>query len=170
MAQPRATSSEAQLAGYFARYEPAVARMGKALRAKLRKRLPGLHEIVYLYENQGVLLIAYSPTEKGYEGLCSLGLYPGEVKLSFGQGAQLSKADPSKLLKGTGKTVRHVVLESAADLARPEVEALIAAALKLANVRIDLRAKGSTIVKADAQKARAGRDRKASAPRTSRRK
>jgi hypothetical protein len=40
------------------------------LRAKLRDRLPGLFEIVYVYETQNALVISYSPTENGYEGLC----------------------------------------------------------------------------------------------------
>ena len=66
--------AETQLAGYFARYEPAIARLGKALRAKLRARLPGLSEIVYSYEAQNALVISYSPTTNGYEGLFSLGL------------------------------------------------------------------------------------------------
>jgi len=41
-------NAETQLAGYFAKVEPAMAKLGKALRAKLRARLPGLFEIVYM--------------------------------------------------------------------------------------------------------------------------
>ena len=48
-------NAETQLARYFAKYEPAMARFGKALRAKLRARLPGLFEIVYVYEIQALL-------------------------------------------------------------------------------------------------------------------
>src|SRR4029077_2204457 len=80
--------------------------------------------------------------------------YPDCVKLFFGQGAQLSKSDPNKLLQGSGKTVRHVVLNSVADFDRAEVEVLMAAALKLAKVRLDASAKGSVIIKAEAQKQR----------------
>jgi len=155
--EERATNAETQLASFFAKYEPAIAKLGKALRAKLRHRLPGLFEVVYLYENQNALVISYSPTEKGYEGLCSIGLYPTGVKLFFGQGAQLSKSDPNKLLQGSGKTVRHVVLSSVADFDRAEIEALMAAALKLAKVRLDASAKGSVIIRADSQKQRAAR-------------
>ena len=72
------TNAETQLASYFAKYEPAMAKLGKALRAKLRARLPGLFEIVYVYENQNALVISYSPTEHGYEGLCGIALYPRE--------------------------------------------------------------------------------------------
>src|SRR5690349_18287475 len=96
--EARMTNPEAQLASYFAQYEPPMAKLGKALRAKLRDRLPGLNEIVYVYENQDSLVISYSPTEHGHEGLCGIALYPDKVKLFFGQGAQLSKSDPKKLL------------------------------------------------------------------------
>jgi hypothetical protein len=161
---PRVTNPEAQLASYFAQYEPAMARFGKALRAKLRARLPGLFEIVYVYENQDALVIAYSPTEHGYDGLCSIGLYPDRVQLFFGQGASLSKSDPGKLLQGRGKTVRHVVLNSVADFDRPEIEALIAVALKLAKLRLDAGAKGAVIIQAEAQKQRARRATKAARP------
>src|SRR5687768_17727781 len=104
--EERVTNPETQLASYFAKYEPAISKLGKALRAKLRARLPGLFEIVYVYENQNALVISYSPSERGYEGLCSLALYPDRVSLYFGQGALLSKSDPNKLLQGRG-TVRH---------------------------------------------------------------
>ena len=154
-------NAETQLASYFSKYEPAIAKLGKALRAKLRDRLPGLFEVVYVYENQNALVIAYSPTENGYDGLCSIALYPREVKLFFGQGAQLSKSDPNKLLQGHGKTVRHVVLNTVADFDRPEIEVLMAAALKLAKVRLNASAKGSVIIKAEAQKQRARRASKA---------
>jgi len=165
-----ATKPEAQLATYFAKYEPARAKLGKALRAKLRARLPGFFEIVYVYENQDALVISYSPTEQGYEGLCGIALYPDSVKLFFGQGARLSKSDPHKLLQGSGKTVRHVVLASAADFDRAEIEALVAAALKLAKLTPDPKAKGAVIIKAEAQKQRASRAKLAARPAAASRK
>lgn len=154
---PRESDPEARLAGYFAAYAPAVARLGKALRAKLRARLPGLHEVVYVYENQDALVIAYSPTGQGYEGVCSLGLYPGGAKLFFTHGARLSASDPNRLLQGSGKTVRHVVLEKAADLGRADITALMSAALKLAKLRPKAGATGSVILRAESQKQRARR-------------
>jgi hypothetical protein len=150
------TNAETQLAGYFAKYEPAMAKLGKALRAKLRARLPGLFEIVYMYENQNALVFSYSPTERGYEGVCSISVYPHVVKLGFGKGAELSKSsDPNKLLQGSGKTARYVELSSVADFDRAEIERLIADAVKLAKLRLDPNAKGAMVIKADEQKQRA---------------
>lgn len=168
--EPNSTNPETQVASFFADYPPAIAKLGRALRAKLRARLPGLHEIVYLYENQGSLVISYSPTERGADGLCGIAVYPDRVNLFFGRGAELSKSDPSKLLQGSGKTVRHVALSSAADLDRAEIEALMSAAWKLAKLRIDSRSKGRTIVKAQEQKRRARRAKGAARPTSPRRK
>jgi hypothetical protein len=163
------TNPETQLARFFAKYEPPIAKLGKVLRAKLRARLPGLFEIVYVYANQSALVISYSPTERGYDGVCGMALYPQEVHLFFGQGALLSKSDPHKLLQGRGKTVRHVVLTAVADFDRPEIEVLMAAALKLAKLRLDASAKGSVIIKAEAQKQRALRAKNAARPAPARR-
>ena len=163
------TNPETQLASFFAKYEPAIAKLGKALRAKLRVRLPGLFEIVYVYDNQNALVISYSPTALGYDGVCGMALYPQAVHLFFGQGALLSKSDPKKLLQGRGKMVRHVVLNAVADFDRAEIEVLMAAALKVAKLRLDASAKGSVIIKAEAQKQRALRASKAARPGSTRR-
>jgi len=148
------TNAETQLASFFAKCEPAMVKLGKALRARLRARLPGLFEIVYVYESRNALVISYSPTEYGYDALCSIALYPDRVNLYFAQGALLSKSDPNELLQGRGKTVRHVVLNAVADFDRAEVEVLMVAALKLAKLRLDASAKSAVIIKAEAQKQR----------------
>ena len=167
--ESRVTNAEAQVASLFAKYEPATARLGKALRAKLRARLPGLFEVVYFYENQSSLVISYSPTENGYDAVCTLALYPHGARLYFAQGPRLSKADPNKLLQGRGTVVRHVVLNTVADFDRAEIEGLMATALKLAKVRLDASAKGSVIIRAEAQKQRARRASKTARPAPARR-
>jgi hypothetical protein len=45
-------TGEKQLAKFFAQYDPAIAKLGKTLRA----RLPGLFEIVSIYEKQSSLV------------------------------------------------------------------------------------------------------------------
>jgi hypothetical protein len=64
----------------------------------------------------------------GYKGLVfTVAAYPGHVTLGIAGGAGL--ADPARLLAGTGKVHRHVKLRAPADLDRPELRALLAAAL-----------------------------------------
>jgi hypothetical protein len=167
------TNPETQVASCFAKYSPPIAKLGKAVRAKLRARLPGLRELVYVYANQESLVISYSPTEAGSAGVCGVAVYPSQVNLFLSGGDALSKSDPGKLLRGGGKMVRHVELSKVADFDRPEIEVLIAAAVKLAKLRLDPKAKGSTVIKAEEQKRRASRasraktaTRPAAAPRT----
>lgn len=166
----RESNAETQVANALAEYEPAIAKLGRALRAKLRSRLPGLVEVVYFYASQRSLVISYSPSERGYEGVFSLAIRPDGARLHFGQGARLSKSDPHALLEGHGKTVRHVELASARDLDRPEIEALMSAALALAGVELDPRARGSIVSRVEAQQQRATRAKQAARPAGARRK
>lgn len=153
-----------QLSALFARYPAPIAKLGRACYSRLVARLGGYHQIVYLYENQEALVISFSPTEAGYEGVCSLSLRPGEVKVFFTRGAELGRVDSTRLLKGSGKTVRYVEVGAASDLERAEVEALFVAALKLAKPRVGDRAEGSIVFKVDSQKQRAERAKKAKGP------
>lgn len=156
--------AELELASFFAKYPAAIAKLGKALRKKLQARLPGLNEIVYVYESQGSLVISYSASENGYEAVCTLALYEAEVKLFLAHGPELAAFDPKKLLQGSGKLVRYVELKSAADLDRAEIETLIAASLKLSKVQPNPKAQGSLILKADSQKKRAAAAKKPTTP------
>ena len=147
-------NAESQLASFFSKHKPATVKIGKALRLKLRARLPGLNELVYVYERRESLVISYSPTGNGMEGICALALSPKGVQLHFGKGALLSKSDPKKLLQGQGKMVRHIVLSKFADYSRAEIEILLAAAVKLAKLRLDAGTQGSVIIKTGCQKQR----------------
>jgi hypothetical protein len=49
------------------------------------------------------------------------------VKLGVARGTSLS--DPRKLLRGTGKSARHVVLRTSSDLRTPGLRQLVRAAL-----------------------------------------
>ncbi len=154
------TNPETQIATWFAKYDAPIAKVGKALRARVRARLPGLTQLVYVYERQGSLVFSYSPTEAGAAGVAGVAVYPDRVSLFLAGGPALSKADPKRLLRGSGKTVRHVEVDSVEAFDRPEIEALIAAALDAANVRLDPKAKGATVLKADEQQQRAARARR----------
>jgi hypothetical protein len=151
------TEAENEIAGYLAEREPRIAVLAKALRARMRARLLGLVEVVYVYERQGSLVISYSPTGRGYEAPCGIAIHPDHAQLFFGQGSKLSAADPARLLQGRGKTVRHVVVHTLADFDRPEVEALLAAALELGGVRLDAKANAPPVSRAASQRARAVR-------------
>jgi hypothetical protein len=67
-------------------------------------------------------------TTAGYQGLVfTVAPQRGYVNLGIAHGAGLP--DPAHLLRGTGKVHRHVKLHAAAELDRPELRALLKAAL-----------------------------------------
>ena len=74
------------------------------------------------------------------------------VSLFFFRGADLP--DPQKLLKGSGKVARHIVLKSAADLDKPAVRALMKHALERAAKPLDSAARGRIVIKSISAKQR----------------
>jgi hypothetical protein len=67
-------------------------------------------------------------TAPGYKGLYfTVAPHRAHVTLGIARGAALP--DPAGLMEGTGKVHRHVKIREAADLERPELRALLAAAL-----------------------------------------
>jgi hypothetical protein len=132
-----------ELAGFLAKYDPAVASVARAALARLRKRLPGATEIVY--DNYNALAVGFGPGDRASEAIFSIAVYPRWVSLFFLQGARLK--DPAKLLKGSGAKVRHIVLGEASDIGAEKIDALIASALLEAVRPIDPKAKRQLIIK-----------------------
>lgn len=146
----RTDSPEAQLEGFIAKYTPEIAGLAKAALVKMRKRLPGAMEMVY--DNYNALVIGFCPGERPSEAIFSIALYPRWVNLYFLQPRGLR--DPEKLLKGSGSTVRRIVLESAGTLDDPAVVALMEEALERAVVAIDKVGKRRLLIRAIAPKQR----------------
>ena len=143
------------LDGFLAKFSPEVEKVARAVLRKMRKRLPGATELVY--DNYNALAIAFGPNDRRSDLVLSIALYPRWVSIFFIRGASLP--DPHGLLRGSGNNVRHIVLEDAADLDKPAVEALIAAALERADPPIDPGLRGQTIVKMALKKQRPRRPR-----------
>jgi hypothetical protein len=136
-------SPQKQLDTFIARYSPEVAAVARAALVKMRARLPGAIELVY--DNYNALAIGFSPTERTSDGIFSITLWPRWVSLFFLQGAGLP--DPKRLLKGSGKVARHIVLSTADDLDEPAVQDLIAAALQRARTPLSGEGLGRIIIK-----------------------
>ena len=124
---------EKQLAGFIAKFTPAMATFIREARKKMRGRLPQAVELVY--DNYNFFVIGYGPSERPSEAIFSLAAQAKGLSLCFLQGAGL--ADPTGLLKGSGNVVRSIRLENAATLDRAAVRALMKAALDRATVPID---------------------------------
>ena len=139
-----------QLAAFLVRYDPAVAKLARACRAALRKRLPTANELVY--DNYQFLALGYCATERASDCLVSLAISPKGVALSFYYGASLP--DPAGILLGAGNQNRYVRLASAATLAEPAVEALMRAAIAQAKTPLPATGRGCTVIKSVSAKQR----------------
>ncbi len=141
---------EKQLAGFIAKFTPEMAARIRAARARMRKRIPEAHELVY--DNYNFFVIGYGPNEKAGDAIFSLAAQAKGLSLCFLQGAGLP--DPSRLLRGSGKVVRSIRLETAETLDRPEVAALVAAALARAKTPIPAGGGHRLIIKSVSEKQR----------------
>ncbi|HLY39805.1 MAG TPA: hypothetical protein VKR52_01280 [Terracidiphilus sp.] len=141
-----------QLAGFLAKYTSEVAEQAEAARNEMRKLYPGALELVY--DNYNALAIGFSPTERASDAIFSIAVYPRWVSLFFLQAKGLP--DPNRLLRGSGKVARHIVLSSPAMLHEPAVRELMAEAVSRAKTPLDPRMQHKLIIKSisNAQRSR----------------
>lgn len=122
---PKSVDPEKQLESFIDKFDPAHQKLIRAVRRALRKRFPTAYELVY--DNYNFFVIGYGPTERPSEAILSVAAGANGVGLCFLHGAKLP--DPKKILIGSGNQTRFIRLPTADVLARPEIEALIAAAV-----------------------------------------
>jgi len=140
---------EARLRSLIGKCDPGHQKLIRSVRAALRKRLPTANELVYDYSHS--LVIGYSPTERGIDGIVSISARADGVRLYF-QGRHLP--DPKQLLLGSGKQTRFIRVETARQLAHPDVEALIAAAIDRAGAPLPSTGRGRLVIRTDRAKQR----------------
>jgi hypothetical protein len=149
-----AQSPRAQLEGFIAKYSPEVAADGRSALARIRRLVPGAVQLVY--DNYNWLVVGFCPSERASDAVLSIVFAPRWISLCFLQnGPQLP--DPDGLLRGSGTRVRNVRLESAKDLDKPAVLALIKEALLRARVEIDPRGRGRLMIRSISAKQRSRR-------------
>ena len=151
--EPESADAETQLKAFIEKFGPKDQRLIRAVRSAVRKRLPTANELVW--DNYNFFVIGYSPTERPTDSIVSIAARANGVGLCFIHGASLP--DPKKLLLGSGKQTRFIRLESAASLAYPDVEALMAAAIDRAKTPLPATGRGRLIIRSVAAKQRARR-------------
>ena len=144
---------EAQVRSFINRFEPKDQKLFRSVRAALRKRFPTANELAYDYGH--AIVISYSPTDGGIDGIVAISARATGVALYFNQGPQLP--DPKKLLRGLGKRTRFIQVEAAGQLANPDVKAMIAAAINQAKIPLPSQGKGKLIIRGAAAKPRPSR-------------
>jgi hypothetical protein len=132
-----------QLDSFIARFSPPMAKLTKAVLKKMRDRLPGAVELIY--DKANALAIGFGPDERASNIINSIAVYSNWINLYFFDGDHLP--DPEGLLQGAGTTVRHIRITAVADLDRPAVRALMAAARRVADPPLDRLARQRMVIK-----------------------
>jgi hypothetical protein len=114
------------LLSYLASYDPHVSRLALALREVVLDEAP---EAVESFSKGYAVAIGFSFTGKPMkDGFCHIVTYRTHVNLGFNRGALL--ADPSGVLTGSGKLMRHITIHSEDDLERPYLRRYLQAAIE----------------------------------------
>jgi hypothetical protein len=145
-----AVAASRQLAGFIAKFDPPMQRLIRAARKRMRALLPTATELVY--DNYNFLVIGYGPGPRASEAIFSLAAYARGLTLFFLQGKGLP--DPASLLRGSGNVVRSIRLETAKTVDRPEIQALLSAALARAKVPLPRDGKHELLIKSVSAKQR----------------
>ncbi|HUQ87785.1 MAG TPA: DUF1801 domain-containing protein [Vicinamibacterales bacterium] len=127
----------------IAKQSPEMAKLTRAVLAKMRTRFPGAVEMVY--DKKRGMVVGFCPDERASNVINSIGVYSKWINLYFFEGDTLP--DPEGLLQGDGTIVRSLRLTSADDLDRPAVKALMAHALKRADPPLNPNAKRKVIIR-----------------------
>ena len=143
-------SDSKQVAGFIAKFDPAIAKLTRACRTAIRKRYPSAIELVY--DNYNALAIGYSSTERTSDCVFSLAVYARGVNLYFMYGRSLP--DPDELLLGNGSQGAFIRLDSASTLDQPRVKKLIESAVKRQIPTFSSSGRGYTVVKSISAKQR----------------
>ena len=139
-----------QVDAFIDKFEPAMAKRIREVRAALRKQFPAAIELVY--DNYNFFVIGYSPTEKPTDYIVSLAANSKGAGLSFNHGADLE--DPHGILQGSGSQNRFVrLIEGAKTLKHPHVAAMIDAATENSGKPFP-KERGFTVVRSISEKQR----------------
>ena len=141
---------ERQLKSFISKFEPRSQALINSARRILKRRFPTANELVY--DNYNFFVIGYSPTERPSDTVVSLAAAANGVGLSFYRGSTLP--DPQHILLGSGKQNRFIRIAAAETFARPEVQALITAAVAQARAPLRLNGRGKLIIRSVSAKQR----------------
>jgi hypothetical protein len=139
-----------ELAGFIAKFDPALAARIRGCRQVLRRRLRGAHELVY--DNYNFFVIGYCTTERPSSCIVSLIANRNGVALSFYYGATLP--DPQAILLGNGNQNRFIRLASPKALTEAALASVIRAAIAEADPPLRPSNRSRLIIRAVASKHR----------------
>jgi hypothetical protein len=141
------SSGEADLDKIIAKQPPKMAKLTREVLAKLRPQFPGAVEMVY--DKKRGMVVGFCPDDRASNVINSIGVYSKWINLYFFEGDTLP--DPEGILQGTGRIVRNIRIDSATDLDRPAVKALMAEAVKRSQPKLDRTARRRILIRQKAK-------------------
>jgi hypothetical protein len=107
----------------LARFDPHVRKLAVGARSLIEAAYPEVVEVPW--PRQNVVGYGVGP-KKMSEHFCYIALHKDHINLGFNQGAELP--DPTGLLEGPGKTLRHTKIAEPDKLEQPALRTLLEAA------------------------------------------
>ena len=142
----RQPSPSTEFSALLSRFPPEIVTLVKRCLPKLRLAFPGCNQLVYDYSNS--LVVAFGLSERGYEAIVAIAIFPQWVRLYFDK----SLPDPKGLLEGSGTKVRSVTVTAASDLDHGDIQAFIKAAIKHSGITFPRSGTTRMIIKSKAKK------------------
>ena len=113
---------------FLSPYDRATQKLALSLRSLVLEEMAPCCENIY--DAYSAVAIGYGSSDRLQDGVFHIAVYTNHVNLGFNHGATLD--DPLGILKGAGKRIRHITINTPADLARPEIRSYVRRARKLA--------------------------------------
>ena len=117
-----------ELLKFLEPYDGAIQDLALKLRSLVLEEMAPCYENIY--DAYNAVAIGYGSSDRLQDGVFHIAVYANHVNLGFNHGATLD--DPKQLLQGTGKSVRHIIIKTEKDLARPAIRSYIRRARRLA--------------------------------------
>jgi hypothetical protein len=139
----------------LSRFPAEIITLAKGCLSKLRRAFPGTQQLVYDYTSS--LVVSFGMSDRGYEAIVALAVFPRWVRLYFDK----SLPDPKGLLAGAGSKVRSVTVKAAAELDHGDIKELITAAIRHSGVSLDPNGEIRIVIKSGAKQAKAKKTKQA---------
>jgi len=135
-----------RLIGFLGAYDRHITDLALALREVVLEEVPDAAESIYQVYT---VAIWFGFSGKMRDMFCYIATATNHVNLGFPRGSTL--ADPSRVMEGDGKTMRHIKFRTLSDVERPFVRRYIQAAIEQV-AEPGQRGSGKSVVKTTAKK------------------
>src|SRR5204863_6970311 len=113
MAGSRHHNAPAELLEFLAKHDPAIHSLALGLRQVVLDAIAPCHE--YIFQMRSNVVLLYGATARIMaDGICQIAILRHHVTLVFPDGISLE--DPTRVLRGTGRTMRYVRVAAPSDL------------------------------------------------------